>query len=444
MKDVTQPNALAQEPSEVSNNYGYTLSGNVYLKGLSGEADRQIGIVKNTSAEALEYFVKRFDLVKAKVDKLCKDIDEAENKGSFLMKLIHMKDHLRGYDALGDFQPLLDKLNTYEQDILVLVGQNREKNTEIKQALLAELELVMTDIKDWKLVNDTVKEVREKYLKTGSVFKELEETIEGRFQEILDGYYTQRKSYIEERQAKFDERIAGYQVLIAKIEGMDREDINPIWALKQIAILKEDWKKVGPLPKPYFDPLIQAWKLHQKNIQRSYKKLKPGPPKRTAKEQQEYDNLKAKQLVIQEVYALASVDLKIAFGMTKELQQKWKAIGDVPDKYRNDVNAEFNYACDRIFEMSYLMRAIYVRYRLFHTKSQIEQFSVKIAVMKEIIESDEEDLAQAREAYAAIPNKEDRKNPDVKAAYNRVFTSERKLRVKHVLVSEMQQALDAL
>jgi hypothetical protein len=101
--------------------------------------------------------------------------------------------------------------------------------------------------------------------------------------------------------------------------------------------------------------------------------------------------------MIQQVYDLASEDLRIAFGKAKEIQEAWKNVGNVPDNKKNDLNAEFNYACDRIFEMSYLMRNVYVRYRFFNTKPQIEQFSIKIQILKEIIKRDEEELLNLKE-----------------------------------------------
>lgn len=447
MAEAANPTQSPSQNAYSENAFGYTKDGAVFIKGRNGQPDRKIGVVKNLPEEALNYFVRRFDLIKTKVDKLCQDIEEADNKGSFLMKLIHMREQLAIYDALGDFEPLYAKLDLYERSIQVLVGLNREKNSDIKAALVEELETTLTDITDWKQVNATVKEIREKWLKTGSVKKELEDAIEGKYQSILDGYFSQRKAYIEQKMALFAERALQYEAIVEKIKNMDREDINPIWAIKQIPKLKEEWKELGALPKTQYDPYIQAFKTHQKNIQRAYKKLRPPAnkaPKLSPRELKLLENLKEKQAIIQEVYSLGSIDLKVAFGKTKELQQAWKNIGDVPDQNRNDVNAEFNYACDRIFEMSQLMRTIYVRYRYFHSKSPIEQFSIKIAVMRELIDQDESDLKKAKIAYDEVPNKEDRKDPDVKLAYNRVFTTERKLRVKHVLVNEMQQALAAL
>ncbi|WP_332911376.1 hypothetical protein [Algoriphagus boritolerans] len=85
--------------------FGYIKDGKVYLKGFLGRSDREIGEVKENEASTLSYFEARFEQIKDKVTKLKSDIEENQNKGSFLMKLIHLRDSLFETDALGDFIP---------------------------------------------------------------------------------------------------------------------------------------------------------------------------------------------------------------------------------------------------------------------------------------------------------------------------------------------------
>ena len=85
--------------------YGYIKNTKVYLRGFLGQEDREIGEVKENEASTLKYFEARFEQLKAKVEKLKNDIQENQNKGSFLMKLIHLRESLFESDALGDFIP---------------------------------------------------------------------------------------------------------------------------------------------------------------------------------------------------------------------------------------------------------------------------------------------------------------------------------------------------
>ncbi len=137
--------------------YGYIKDGKVFLKGFLGKSDREIGEVKEDEASTLSYFEARFEQIKEKVDKLKNDIQENQNKGSFLMKLIHLRDSLFESDALGDFIPLIEELNQQEAFLNEIILANRAKNLEVKKALILEAEALKNDT-DWKETAEKLKE----------------------------------------------------------------------------------------------------------------------------------------------------------------------------------------------------------------------------------------------------------------------------------------------
>ncbi len=50
-----------------------------------------------------------------KVASLEKAVEESENKGSYLMKLIHLRENLAKFDALGNYPALFDRLDAVEK-----------------------------------------------------------------------------------------------------------------------------------------------------------------------------------------------------------------------------------------------------------------------------------------------------------------------------------------
>ena len=82
---------------------GYTKEGKVYLKSSLGKPDRVIGDVKAGETEAIDYFIRRFDLITKKVDTMLEAMDKAENKGSYLMQVLHLKYSLYTFNAIGRF-----------------------------------------------------------------------------------------------------------------------------------------------------------------------------------------------------------------------------------------------------------------------------------------------------------------------------------------------------
>lgn len=426
-----------------STEYGYVKEGKVYLKAYATYPDRQIGEVKTTNEEALAYFIRRFEFITGKVEALLADIEGALNKGSYLMKLLHMRGQLEQYDAIGDFMPLFHKLDEAEDSIRGLIDQNRVKNYEIKQALLQEWRDNLTEIKDWMEASAKAKEIREKWLKTGSVAKEHEAEIEGAFDEELNIFFQTRKVYFDERQRIMMERVEKYDKITQAARALAAPDQNPWHSYKALNNLAEDWKAVGPVPKVHFEPLIKQFKQYKRSIMYALKKQRLEKEKAKPVDPVLVENLARKEAMIQEVRGYEQIDLRIAFAKTKELQNTWRDIGNVPEHLKNDINNKFTYHCDRIFEMSYLMRTIYIQNRFFNSKPIKEQFSIKIQMLRDIIRKDETELQSMEAEFNLIPEYE-RRNPNHKPLYNKLNTQKRKLRVKYKLVEEMQTQLTAL
>ena len=78
----------------MKHSFGYIKDGKVFLKGFLGRPDRVIGEVKGNEASTILYFETRFTQLEEKVASLKAAIEENQNKGSFLMKLIHLKESL--------------------------------------------------------------------------------------------------------------------------------------------------------------------------------------------------------------------------------------------------------------------------------------------------------------------------------------------------------------
>ena len=104
-----------------SNKFGFCRDGKVFINAYLSYPEREIGFVRNSEEEALAYFVKRFDLAVSKVKGLSAEIEAAQNKGSFLTKVLQMQTYLIEFDGLGDFKPLLAELEKHEAYLKELI-----------------------------------------------------------------------------------------------------------------------------------------------------------------------------------------------------------------------------------------------------------------------------------------------------------------------------------
>lgn len=231
----------------VSNEFGYVKGDKVYRKGFLDYPDREIGEVKDNDEEtSFQYFVNRFSLIQKKVEDLENSIQNAENKGSYLMKLLHLKEMLGEFDAIGDYMPLHEGLIKHEATLSDLIQTNRERNLEIKRGLIAEAEL-LNEKSDFDDGVEDFKELKQRWIRTGAVVKDNEEETENQFEGILDDYFARRKEYKEEKKALITQQIEFYKELIQKSKDLlnRREDVE----LQELQELQQNWKD-GPQINP--------------------------------------------------------------------------------------------------------------------------------------------------------------------------------------------------
>lgn len=234
--------------AEIDHPYGYTKDGKVYQKGFAGNPDRIIGEVKETKEAAIQYFVDRFQLALNKVKEVEDAIEEAENKGSYLMKVKHLHDQMHAFDALGDFMPLIDKLQKMQEDLEVLIEDNRVKNLEIKEELLEEAKK-LNEMSDWKEATILFKALKEKWVKTGNVVKDRQDNMEDAFRGEMDKFFQKKKNYYETKKAQIAENIQKANELLD-----EAEKTFPTLAVgekyKASKNLQFTIKKMGKIPGP--------------------------------------------------------------------------------------------------------------------------------------------------------------------------------------------------
>jgi hypothetical protein len=443
-----------QTSTDYESLYGYVKDGKVYLKSCLNNADRVIGEVKSTPKEAIEYFEKRFGLLEEKVNQMIAKMQQAENRGSFLMQTLHLKEQLNTFNALGDFEKLLAILNQAEIDIKNVIAENREKNLILKQQLLKE-GFAILKLEDPREKVLRLKEFRTNWLQIGAVPDEQQADIEADYQEIMNHYHDLREAYHEVRSKQIEEAEAKFREIIRKAsELVNKYDKESLAALEVINQIEEEWKKVTNIPKTIYAPLLNEFKdLKRKvlsNVKRYRKSISPRDPKRIffpkyipEHEAELYENLRNRLNLIEEAKSLNRIDIRTANERAKELQQRWKASGMIPEKFKSEVYHQFNLYCDRIFELSYLMRQVFAKNPYFKNLSRRDQLELKIEAMNEIIAKEEEEIAKVAKSFESMSS-EEKNLPDNKIIFTRLNTSRRKLKAKARLLEELKEELNRI
>lgn len=430
------------------NKFGYIKDGKVFVKGYLGLPDREIGDVKTTPEAAIAYFENRFELLKTRISNMVLNMKAAENKGSFMMQTKHLKDLLKSFNALGDFETLDTILQNLENSILNIINDNREKNASLKLQLLSDAKSYL-QLEDPKERMIKLKEFRQSWVLIGSVPDEKYEAIEAEYQFILSEYDRLKQIYIEFKENQYAEREAELRELINRLRKFNSiRDSSILNTEREFKRIDEEWKHVGNVPKPIYEALIEEFKMVKKDYQRNVRRYKK-PPSREPKriyipkyypphEAHLYDNLKVRLELIEEAKSLQRMDSRVANERAKDLQMRWKNAGFIPEQYKNEVYFQFNQHCDRVFELNNLMRTIFTTYSHFTSRPQQEQLEIKIQTMREIIAKEEQEIERVQNMFEML-NPDEKDNPENKSIYLRLSTSKRKFKAKQKLLEEIQR-----
>lgn len=408
--------------------YGYIKDNKVYLKGFLNQPDRVIGEVKEDEASTIKYFEDRFESLKGKIEILKKDIEENQNKGSFLMKLIHLRDSLMEFDALGDFIPLieeLDKLQVYLEDI---IKKNRERNLEIKRGLILEAEALKNDT-DWKNTAEEMKSLKMRWIKTGPVEKEFDDEIENAFNAALETFFENRRHYFEGLALQAEENIKVYEDLVRQArEAFDNPDAKQAFEVSKR--IQKEWKAAGKVPAEKRQPLWDEFsKLNNRIFSRFRRTMQTGPQLKP------WEQIKKMEEMTEEMKKLAKAETNPeVISSAKKLQAEWKRLTQRKPKDAGLIMRSFMFFSEVVFEKLFLNKLANSKYSDFREKEDAEQRKIKASILKDLIYRDENELATIKENAENFRTNEE----DFEMMLRRKLSAfKRKVDVKNYILKEL-------
>lgn len=366
--------------------YGYIKENKVYLKGFLGRGDREIGEVKEDEASTISYFEARFEQIKDKVAKLKTDIEENQNKGSFLMKLIHLRDSLYETDALGDFVPLIETLNEQEAFLNEIILVNRTKNLEVKRALILEAES-MRDDTDWKNTAEFFKELKMRWIKTGPVEKEIHEEIEAEFNDSIQTFFENRRHFFEGMALQAEENIKVYEALVAQArEAHDFPDAKMAFEISKR--IQKEWKEAGKVPAEKRQPLWDEFsKLNNRIFSRYKRTLNPGPTMHPR------ELMRKIETIVDELKKMSHQPVSYAItSRAKAIQEEWRKLPTHKPKEATLLARSYQFFMDIIFEKAFLEKLAHGKHAGFESMSLQEQNQIKSGILRDLLQRDQNEL----------------------------------------------------
>ena len=424
--------------------FGYVEANGVWLRPVLAQPARQIGQVKDTAEAALLYFAQRFGLLRTKVDTTLANMAASDNKGSFLMKVLHLKEQLKTYEGLGDFEALHRQLVAAEESMATTVAQNREKNLATKLGFIQEAEALRDSI-EWVSASEKVKDLRQGWLKTGPVDKARAEELESRFQNAIQVFFDRRKAFQSDKKAMTNRVQARYLDLIQQAEALKNSDQFET-SSRQLKQLQQAWREVsGTLPKKQASELWTRFRAANNHF---FERLKthiasqqaagaPGAPAPAEV------LLARKRALAERAEALMNTPPQEAINHAKALQAEWKQVGTVRGEESDRIWQRFMVACDKIFELSALEYHLRKRPDGAPLPTEpAERARFRASTLRTLLIDDNQELATLRDNLANLSP-----SPANEAfrqmLQTKVRSFERKIRTKNDLIALFTQQAQA-
>jgi len=419
--------------------YGFIQGDQVWLRAFMDLPDRQVGQVKESEEASLQYFAQRFETFRAKVEDLLQKIEESENKGSFLMKALHLKEQVATYDGLGDFESLHRRLSEAEEAIRVTIVRNREKNLATKINLINEAEALRNSL-DWQTAGEQLKEVRQAWIKTGPVEKQLTEELEGRFHRAVEDFYVKKKEFLAEKKQMVNRVYDKYRDLIHKSEALQNSD-DFEETTKKLKQLQLDWKEVGGnLPRKQANDLWTRFRAAHNHF---FERLKVHINTRRTEPTTGDDNLSRKRALVAEAEALLNRPMGEAVTRAKELQAAWKKVGPVRGEESDRVWEQFILACDKVFEMSALEHFMRKRQPSNgEANSPEDQINSRIQALRDFVKYDKQEQEVLEENLGKLSSAPSNDAFRVMLE-GKIRAFQRKIRTKNDLIELLRKRLPA-
>ena len=419
--------------SATENEYGFCQDGKVFIRAYLNFPQREIGFVRETDEASLAYFVKRFELAKNKVDILAREVTTVQNKGSFLTKVVQMKAYLGEFDGLGDFMPLFDQLEQMESYLRGLIQNNQIKNLEIKRALIQDA-VQLAEQEDILKATEDLLEIKIKWVKTGPVDKQFQDELSEEFQAVLDAFFLRRRAYFEEKNRQIDEKIAILQGFIDSVHQLRKaEDIDD--SVVKVKELQKEWKTILGLPPKKQSMLWKNFKKANDMFFEKYNRIKGIDYKPRVDPRVQELNTMTGELEIK----LGDQENMVATAeLAKAYLVKWKEVSAQIKTIDRSMAERFRNACDKIFEMNYLLRVISYRHANLNEKPRLEQLKIMINQMDYMTKKEKGELDDF------IAQAERDRQMEEKPIQSKINTQKRKISMKEMLLTNFKTELDAI
>jgi hypothetical protein len=249
----------------------------------------------------------------------------------------------------ANYNALLDRFYDSRSIYFELKDLDRKKNLMAKTELCEKAEKLSSKENSNAAIKE-LNELHEEYKKVGPVPRDEQENLWQRFKLASDKVYEKRKEFIESFKSVLLENFEKKKAIMAEVQKYEDFDSEKITDWNKAATIlmnfQKDWEAIGEMPRAYSKEATKSfWGAFKKFFSKKRAFIQVFESEKDA-------NLITKRNLIEQAQSLVDSGedgVKISEGL-KSLQQNWREIGPVPNKYRNKIYDQFKGICDVFFD----------------------------------------------------------------------------------------------
>ena len=219
--------------------------------------------------------------------------------------------------------------------------ENLEEKAKLCEAVEAIAEKEVKSSNEWNQLSSQIEDIQKKWRTIGFATKKDNQKIYDRFRAACDKFFARKREYYSQFKDSMNENMEKKIALIEKAEALkDSKE----WKKTSEALiaLQKEWKEIGAVPRKKSE---QLWKRFRAACDAFFDER----DKNSKPENDYYSNLKAKKALIEEINAYEPKDAAADQAAAQEFSERWRAIGFVPYKEKENIQKAYSEALNAKF-----------------------------------------------------------------------------------------------
>ena len=214
--------------------------------------------------------------------------------------------------------------------------EQQAQNLEAKQALCEQVEAIaekeITSSSQWNALSKEIEEIQAKWRTIGFATRKENQKVYDRFRAACDKFFERKRASFSEFKDSMNENLAKKMAIIEEAESL-KDSTDWKATSDRLIELQKQWKEIGAVPRKKSE---QIWKRFRAACDAFFTARDNRPDGQGSLSA----NLAAKKALIEEIKAYEGSDAEAQ----KAFAEKWNAIGFVPFKEKDAIQAAYKEA----------------------------------------------------------------------------------------------------